>query len=255
MKKRLDHGPIGDLCTPSGWTMTKDEILGFLRPTPLLHQVGSGVLHHLAERVRFCEWPRGATILRKGDPGDAMMIVVLGRVKITSVTDSGRETVLNIIEPGESFGEMSLLDGEPRCADAVATEATKAIVLGRKPFQEALAADRTFGIQLIADLCRRLRKTTAIVEDTLFLDPPTRLARRVRNLVQDNGTQRDDGMWVLKGISQQELADAVGLTRESVNKLLNHWQNDGLVSIERRGLVVRDLSQVERLGHIRPTTA
>lgn len=190
-------------------------------------------------------------VLRKGDPGNVMMIVATGRVKITSASENGRERILNIIEPGESFGEMALLDGEPRCADSVAMEPTTALVLGRKQFEDLLHANPAFALQLIADLCHRLRKTTTLVEDSLFLDPAVRLARRLRALVHEVARGPDgDSDWVLEGLSQQELADAVGLTRESVNKLLRAWYADGIVSLERRTVIVHDVAALSRLARI-----
>lgn len=230
--------------------MNLDEIRTALRASPLLRSLGEDSLRELATRVRIARWDRNQVVLRKGDPGNAMMIVISGRVKITSVADSGRERILNIIEPGESFGEMALLDGEPRCADCVASEPTTAIVLGKKPFTDLLASDPSLSQHVIADLCRRLRKTTNLVEDTMFVEPPVRLARRLRALAHETGGSADGGgACVLEGLSQQDLADAVGLTRESVNKLLRGWLAEGVVSLARRTVVVKDLVALDRIAH------
>lgn len=149
------------------------------------------------------------------------MILVEGRVKITTAATNGRERILNILEPGETFGEIALLDGAPRCADAEAMEPTSAIVVGRESFEELPACDPMVARRGIADLCTRVRKTTAVVEDTLFLSPATRQARRLRALVQQGGgVANGHNGWTLEGLSLQELADAVGLTRESVNRQL-----------------------------------
>lgn len=189
-------------------------------------------------------------ILRNGDPGNSMMVIVEGRVKITTAATNGRERILNIIEPGETFGEMALLDGAPRCADAEAMEPTSAIVVGREAFEELLASDPTVARRVIADLCTRVRKTTALVEDTLFLSPATRLARRLRALAQQEAGSiaNAHAEWTLEGLTQQELADAVGLTRESVNRLLRQWQASGLVSLRRRTVVILRPAEMQRIA-------
>jgi CRP/FNR family cyclic AMP-dependent transcriptional regulator len=229
--------------------MNPEQIRYYLRRSPLLQSLSEDSLKKLALQARVCSWPRGRVILRTGDPGNAMMIVVDGRVKIMTVAPSGRERILNIIEAGESFGEMALLDGAPRCADAEAIEPTTALVLGREPFDALLQSDPAFARRVIADLCARVRKATALVEDTLFLSPATRIARRLRAMMHQNENREDaSSEWVLEGLSQQELADAVGLTRESVNRQLRAWQADGTVALRRRVVVVRDRGAIQRMA-------
>lgn len=178
-----------------------------------------------------------------------MMIVVQGRVKITTRATNGKERILDLVGPGESFGEMSLLDGEPRCADAKAVELTTAVVLGRKVFEELLESDRAFARHIIADLCARVRKTTALVEDTLFLSAKARLARRMRAMAKPNGVPVDgQAQWTIDGLSQQELADAVGMTRENVNRLLRAWRAAGIVTLRQRAILVHDLVELQRIA-------
>jgi CRP/FNR family transcriptional regulator, cyclic AMP receptor protein len=229
--------------------VTNDQIRSFLRASPLLRPLDEASIGKLATQVRIGRWARNQTVLRKGDPGNAMMIVASGRVKIVSIAENGRERILNIIEPGESFGEMALLDGEPRCADSVAIEPTVALIVGRKQLDGLLQDNLAFVQRVIADLCQRLRKTTSLVEDSLFLDPATRLARRLRALAQDIGTTSEgETDVVLEGLTQKDLADAVGLTRESVNKVLRAWQAEGLVSLERRTVILKNPAALSRIA-------
>ncbi len=231
--------------------MTNDQIRTFLRASPLLRPLDEESIRRLVSQVRIARWPKNHVILRKGDPGNSMMIVAAGRVKIVSVADNGRERILNLIEPGESFGEMALLDGEPRCADSVTIEATTALVVGRKHFEALFRDSPGFAQLVLADLCRRLRKTTSLVEDSLFLDPAIRLARRLRALAHEIGRNGGrEGEVVLEGLTQKELADAVGITRESVNKLLRAWRNEGIVALERRTVVLKSLPALSRLACI-----
>lgn len=229
--------------------MRAEDVRSYLRQSPLLQSLSEASLRRLAEQVRSVRWERGRVILRTGDPGTSMMIVVEGRVKITAAGGNGRERILNIIEPGETFGEMALLDGAPRCADAEAIESTLALVVGREAFDELLDSDRAFARRVIVDLCARVRRTTSLVEDTLFLSPATRLARRLRALAQQHGMACGGATpWTLEGLSQQELADAVGLTRESVNRLLRGWQAEGLVVLSRKTVVVQNPDELQRIA-------
>jgi CRP/FNR family cyclic AMP-dependent transcriptional regulator len=229
--------------------MNIEQIRDLLCSSPLLRGLEPEAVAKLAAEVRIARWTRNQVVLRKGDPGNAMMIVAKGRVKITSGAENGRERILNIIEPGESFGEIALLDGHPRSADSVALEATTAVIVGRKQFAGLLESNPGFALRVIEDLCKRLRKTTTLVEDSLFLDPGPRLARRIRALIHEIGKPGADGeSWVLEGLSQQDLADAVGLTRESVNKLLRSWQAEGIVELERKSVAVRNVERLRRLA-------
>jgi len=144
---------------------------------------------------------------------------------------------------------MALLDGEPRCADAKAIEPTTAIVLGREVFEELLESDRVFARHIIAELCVRVRKTTALVEDTLFLSSAVRLARRLTAMMGPNGVPVDGHpVRTVEGLSQQELADAVGMTRENVNRLLGAWQAAGIVTLRQRAVVVHDVVELQRIA-------
>lgn len=202
----------------------------------------------LAERLRLVKWHRGRTVLRAGDSGTTMMIVVKGRVKLMMSAPNGRERILHIVGPGETFGEMSMLDGGQRSADAETLEPTTALVLGQETCDGLIDSDPAFARRLIADLCLRVRRTTSLLEDALFLSSDVRLAKRLRTMAKPNG-QLLDGRpeLVLEGLSQQDLADAVGVSRESVNRQLRAWQDAGFVTLRHRAVVVHDIDGLERL--------
>ncbi len=185
------------------------------------------------------------------------MFVVSGRVKIVSVARSGAEVILNIMQPGQVFGEIALLDGEPRSADAIAATETHLLVLSRRDFLEMLSRNFDVALQMMAVLCNRLRQATLFVEDAVLLDSRTRLLHRLKLMANQYGTVEPDGIGVrvAHGLSQQELGDAVGLTRVSINRVLSDWRDRGLIEAGRGWVVVRNFSALESVvegGPLRP---
>lgn len=200
-----------------------------------------GVLAH----ARLERRKRNAVIFRQGDPGQGLIAVLSGQVKISAPSASGKEIVLNIIHPGEVFGEVALLDGKPRSADAVASTACELLIIDRRDFIPFLQARPALCVRLLGVLCERLRRTSEQVQDLLFLDLRTRLAK---TLLQLAATRTDGGPREISlNLSQRELGNLVGSSRESINKQIRDWQRDGLLSVRAGKLVVRDVAALRRL--------
>lgn len=194
-------------------------------------------------------------MLQCGDPANAMMIVIEGRVKIFVSMSKGRERLLDIIEPGETFGEMALLDGRCRSADAEALDDVQAIVVEKEDFDALIAAEPAVARLLIVELCSRIRGTNLIVEDSLFFGVETRIARRIRwmtEAMKQAGSENKEP--TVRGFSQQDLANAVGTSRESVNRVLRRWQSLGVVDLAHRTVVVKDKARIERISREQEST-
>src|SRR5437764_11623696 len=155
-----------------------------LRNHPLFREFPPAVIEHLGTYMTRRSVRRGATIFAKGDPGSGLMAVLWGSVKMSVPTSEGRETVLNIIKPGEIFGEIALLDGRPRTADAVAMSDCELMVIDRRDFIPFLRSEPDVALKFIEILCARLRRTSEQVEDVMYLDFPARLAKTVLQLVR-----------------------------------------------------------------------
>ncbi len=191
--------------------------------------------------------PRGAIIFSKGDAGTSMMVVLMGQVRVGSSTLDGREVTLNLMGPGEIFGEFSLLDGKPRSADAVAAEATTLMVLERRVFLPFLVRHEGLVERLLVVLCDRLRKTSVALEEISLLGLPARLALRLVKLAEDYGAEGPGGMRISLKLSQRDLSTLVASTRESVNKQLRVWRESGLVATQDGHLVLRDVVALRSL--------
>ena len=181
----------------------------------------------------------------KGDPGTELFAVSAGTVKISVPAPDGREAMFNLLHPGEIFGEIALLDGRPRTADAMAITDCELTVIERRDFLAFVQSEPNVALQLIALLCERLRIASEHYEELVFLDLPTRLARILLQLADQNEAGAEEPK--LK-ITQREISQMLGLTRESVNKQLRAWAKRGLIALERGGIVVYRLAALAAIA-------
>lgn len=214
----------------------------------LLKHLERDELRRLAASARLSHHPKNAVIFQKGDPGDSMMAVIRGRVKICSHSIDGKELVLSIINKGGLFGEIALLDGEPRTADAVALEETDLLVLDRAQFMPFLKARPDLAFRIIGVLCKRLRQTSEHLEDTLFLEASSRFARALKRLVDAFGRPVPEGIKLDIKLSQHQLGCLVGVSRESINKMLNEWQRNGVIQMSSGYITLLDREALEELS-------
>jgi CRP-like cAMP-binding protein len=195
----------------------------------------SSQLNRLGTYARTRRVRGGATIFVKGDPGTALFAVSAGTVKITVPSVDGREAMFNLLHAGKIFGEIALLDGQPRTADAVAMTDCDLMVIERRDFLTFVHNEPTVALRLIELLCARLRWASEHLEEVVFLNLPARLARLLLRLSDQNGGMADKPR--LK-ITQREISHMLGSTRESVNKQLRAWTKRKWISLERGGIVL-----------------
>lgn len=189
--------------------------------------------HHLAARE---------VLFLKGDPSDGLYAIRRGLIRIGTTDDLGQQMTMNILGGGDVFGEIALLDGRSRTADAVALEDTEMFFLPRRDFLGLLKSEPSIALQLIELLCGRLRDLIERMEETTFLPAEARLARRILVLATDYGAEVH--------ASQEELASLAGVTRETVNRQLQSWKRMGVLSLGRGRLMIHDLEDLRRLARI-----
>jgi len=208
-------------------------------------------LSNLSRGMRIRRFRRGETVFHVGDPGDALFIVMSGSIKITLPADSGDEAILATLRPGDFFGELALLDGAPRSATAIAIEATETYVLPRDRFRDLIATEPVMRDALLATMAAEVRRLTHHVEELNFLDITGRLTSRLARLANESGaTPQPDGSIRLAGpLTQGDLAAMIGCTRQSVNKLLGMFTDDGLIRLERDRIVVLNLDGLLHAAH------
>ena len=191
--------------------------------------------------MKICKIPRGVTIFAKGDPETGLIGVLNGSVKISVASADGRDIVLNIIQAGEIFGEIALLDGHPRTADATTMSECELMVIERRDFIQFLRNQSDMMLKFIEILCSRLRRTSEQVQDLTFLNLPTRLAKALLQLTSQSGTSTSRRT---VAITQREISQVIGRSRESTNKQLRAWAKRGWITLDRGGVTVLATDQL-----------
>lgn len=212
-------------------------LFGKLLPSDL-----DGLLLH----ARVEHYPAGREIFAKGSPGRSMMAILSGAVRISTLSPTGREIVLTLLKTGEVFGEMALIDGEDRTADATAITDCDLLFLDHRDFMPFLERRADLCILFLKLLCQRLRQTDRQVEDHAFGRLDSRVAKALVRLANSVAPAGASGASLR--ISQQELASMVGATRESVNKQLQIWQTAGILRLGKRLIVIPDIAAVASLA-------
>jgi CRP-like cAMP-binding protein len=209
--------------------------LSLLRSHPLFRDLPPGVIEHLGSYMKTRRVARGTSIFAKGDPGTGLMGVLAGAVKVSVASADGKDIVLNVFREGDIFGEIALLDGRPRTADATAMSDCELIVIERRDFVPFLSSQPDVMLKFIEILCSRLRRTSEQVQDITFLNLPTRLAK---TLLQLTGGVQGSAAPSKAVITQREISQMIGMSRESTNKQLRAWAKRGWIRLERGGVGV-----------------
>ena len=189
---------------------------------------------------------RGDVLFTEGEPGDRLYVVIDGKVKLGRTSADGRENLLAVLGPGEMFGELSLFDPGPRTATATAITSTTLIALGHEDLQPWLAGRPEVATQLLRALAVRLRRTNEHLADLVFSDVPGRVAKALLDLARRFGVASEDGIHVTHDLTQEELAQLVGASRETVNKALADFTQRGWLRHEARAVVILDVERLTR---------
>ena len=191
--------------------------------------------------------------MNQGEPARALFAIIRGRLKVASCGPDGRDTVLGIMAEGEVFGEVALLDGGLRSATCTAIEPCELLVIERAQFMDLLESAPAIAVKLLDVLAQRLRRLSQRSEDAAFLDVPSRLARSLLDLASRFGERErspSQEVRISLKLSQQELGDLVGATRESVNKHLNEWTRQGILKVQGGRMVIADVDSVRRIARL-----
>jgi len=209
-----------------------------------LHECGDVLRHAHFERHRAM-----GKIFRKGDPAFGLMAVMKGRVKLSSRSADGKEILFDILDPGRIFGEVALLDGNPRAHDATALEDSLLLVIRRQDLLPVLYAQPQLCVHIITELCGRLRRTDELVEDMHFLGLSQHFGKRLLRLAERFGRpDRHGRVRIDLALTQQELAGLVGMTRESINKQIGRWRRAGILDFKRGIVTIHDSRRLREIA-------
>ena len=189
---------------------------------------------------------RGERLFDEGDAGDALYVVLDGKVKLTRTSADGRENLISLIGPGEMFGELSLFDPRPRTMSASAVTDVRLAALAHEDLRIWLTGRPDVAMHLLAALARRLRRTNEVMSDLVFTDVPGRVAKALLDLAARFGTRQEDGLQVNHDLTQEELAQLVGASRETVNKALADFVARGWIQLHPKSVLLIDPERMRR---------
>lgn len=218
--------------------------LSVLRKHPYFVDLEPEAFEQLCRYAKHTTLKRGAAIFAKGDPGTSLFAVISGTVKISISSPEGRNAILNLIEAGEIFGEIAVLDAGLRTADATANSNCELFIIDRREFIPFVRSQPALALKFIELLCGRLRLTTDQVEQVILQDLPGRLASALLRLTEKH---RPEPQGRVIAITQQEISEMVGMTRESINKQLRVWATRGWVRLEHGAIVVLKPDELQTL--------
>lgn len=217
-----------------------------LRRCALFATCEADALHEIVNHLTRRRYRRGEVIFHEGDPGDALHVIMNGAVKIVLQSAEGDEAIIATVREGDFFGELAIVDGEPRSATATAIEATETATLPRDVFRGLLDEHPDLRDALLAGLAGELRRLTGHAEELHFLDLAGRLALRLVRLAGESPRAADGSVTLDWPYTQTDLAGMIGGTRQSVNRLLTELIDEGLLRLDRDQLVIIDLEGLAR---------
>ena len=221
------------------------NVAEFLGTVPLFTGVPLEELEQFALVTREKMYPKGSVILFENDPGDALFVVRSGRVKVVLVGEDGREVILTVLGPGEHFGELSLIDDQPRSAHVIAMDDATLLVLRREDFRRRVEASPTVAWALLGELSRRLRRADGKIGGLVLLDVPGRIARLLLDFAEESGGDR-----IEKPITHQTIAQMIGASRETVSRAMREFQDNGWIAVERRTIALANWEVLEKRAQV-----
>ncbi len=211
-----------------------------IEKVPLFGQLGPADLQRVMELARERTYPKNSVILFEDDPGDALFVVATGQVKVVLIGEDGREVILSVLGEGEFFGEMALIDDEPRSAHVIAMEDSTLVVLRREDFQSILMQVPAIALALLKELSRRLRRVDEKVGSLVLLDVNGRVAQLLLELADEEGGER-----ITRRLTHHTIAQMIGSSRETVSRTMRELVDKGLVHISRKDITIKDRAALE----------
>lgn len=217
-----------------------------LKRVPLFADLSAADLARFGEVTREREYPKNSVILFEDDPGDALYIVSTGQVKVVLIGEDGREVILSVLGEGDFFGEMSLIDDEPRSAHVIAMRDSHLLVLRREDFRSQLEQHPKVALELLRVLVQRLRRADEKIGGLVLLDVNGRVAQLLLDLAEESG-----GPKITRKLTHHTIAQMIGSSRETVSRSMRELVERGLIDVSRREITIKDHDALRALAGVR----
>ena len=209
-----------------------------LRRVSIFSDLQEAAAIQILGRFQIRTFKKDNLIVSQDSPGDALFVLLEGRVKVVLYGENGREIILKLLNAGDFFGEMSILDGEKRSANVIAMEGTTVCSLSREDFIEHLREHPDTAFNILGIMSRRLRYADQLIGNLTLLDVYARLAQVLIDLATEEKDERTSGHWIKKRPTHQDLANMIGTSRETVSRAIGEFQRRGLIQIEGKALIL-----------------
>lgn len=219
---------------------TPNQLINTLRTIPLFSDLREGDIERIGQAARERSYPRNSVIVFEDDPGDALYVVLSGQVKVVLTAEDGREVILSVRDRGDFFGEMSLIDQEPRSAHVIAMEEARLLVLRREDFHSCLRDIPEIAVGLLRALVTRLRQADDKIGGLVLLDVPGRVAGLILDMADDA-----DGVHITKRVTHHMIAQMIGSSRETVSRTMRSMADQGLIEASRKRISINDRRALE----------
>lgn len=217
-----------------------------VRKAPLFTALDDEAAHAVRASMKDVSLAKGEVLFYEGDTGDTLYVISEGKIKLGTKATDGRENLLSLLGPGEMFGELSLFDPGPRTSTATALTDVRLLALAHDDLVPWLEGRPEVAKHLLRALAQRLRRTNEVVGDLVFSDVPGRVAKALIDLARRFGNKTSEGLYVAHDLTQEELAQLVGASRETVNKALADFASRGWLRLEARAVVILDEERLSK---------
>lgn len=218
--------------------MNTKDLISFFKEVPLFSHLDDDEFEQLTHICSEKNFEKGQTIFYEEDMGTGFYLILSGQVKIVMLSSDGREHILGLLRDKDFFGEMSILDGQPRSATAIALSDVKSMTITRDDFTKLLRNNPDMSIKIMFVLCKRLRQADRHVESLAFLSAPGRVARTIMQLAEDQGIKDNEKIIINHKMTRQEFANIAGTSRETLTRVLMDFQDEGILTIGKNQIIL-----------------
>ena len=214
------------------------EKVNTIKRIPIFRKLGERELLSLAEQAIRKRFTKDSLIVQESDVGDSLMAILSGRMKVVLLSEGGKEIILSVLKDGDFFGEMSLLDGEPRSATVIAMEDSTLLIIQRQEFLRQMEENPSIAKAVLAEMSRRIRRADDRIGNLILLDVYGRVARLLLDLARVEGTSVEGGILIEKRPTQQDIASMIGASRETVSRVLSELNRQGLIKLSGKSVLI-----------------
>jgi CRP-like cAMP-binding protein len=226
--------------------LVRDDVYKILARAGMFQGVDPAAVSALTNQLHHVDYPSGHTIFAQGEPGDRLYVIVSGKVKIGHCSPDGRDGLLTILGPSDMFGELSVFDPGPRTSSATTVTDVRVVSMDREAVTAWIADRPGIAERMLRVFARRLRRTNHNLADLIFTDVPGRVAKQLLHLAQRFGTQEGDVLRVNHDLTQEEIAQLVGASRETVNKVLGDFAHRDWIRLDGKSVLICDCESLAR---------